>query len=101
MVMKFMSVDKKNVRFELLLDVPDEIGISDSVTGDVIVLLSQQSTNQIGFCKSIVDLLNNFNQENEFLRSENNFLNMQINNIKYEFNERGIISNNEFLELIR
>ena len=101
MVMKFMSIDKKNVRFELLLEIPDEIGISDSVTGDVIVLLSQQSTNQIGFCKSIIDLLNNFNQENEFLRSENNFLNKQINNIKYEFNERGIISNNEFLELIR
>ena len=45
-------------RFELILDYSDEIGIKDNISGDVIVQKVPQNQNTIGFCNSIVYMLN-------------------------------------------
>ena len=45
-------------QYKLILDYPDEIGIEDNVTGDVIVQKVPQNNNTIGFCKGVVGLLN-------------------------------------------
>ena len=52
-----MSEEEK-IRFKLILDYPDEIGISDNISGDITVQKVPQNNNTIGFCNSLVNMLN-------------------------------------------
>ena len=57
-------------RFKVILDYYDEMGITYTETDDVIAMKVNQNTNTIGFCNSIVGLLNSFDDEHKGIQKK-------------------------------